>query len=426
MRYFDAFSAGEVVTAIDRRTIAHANPVFKHESLRSYSLPLINVAVPDLTRYGRSTGIGRVVEETRRVLSNRVEFRDAPVRRMRVPGLKAITGRIDSPLGCDLLLMPRLTDCDLPSSCAVPRIVMVYDIGIVDCYQDRKEADVVGRLLVAKSFRFLRHADFVVTASNFTRSRLLRRQPELEPDRIQAIHLGVSSSFRACDIPREEARKRIQPIAKTRLRSPLLICVGTERPRKNLGLLFEAFARLKTRFPTVQLLKVGTAGGQRLRRNTDQQLKHFGLQVGTDVILLEDLSEPELVLAYRAADAFVSPSLYEGFCLPLLEAMACGISVVCVNRSAMPEVAVGAGWLAEPAPLALCENIAAALCGVASPTKVALGLVRAQELTWERAGASYLSVMNLVSGRGNLKERHAEPNNDWYSRDYSQPMVHIS
>ncbi len=354
------------------------------------------VAVPDLRRHSQGSGIGRVLGELQAILHDDVAFINAPIQRPNVPFIRGFVGKVVSPKGCNLLMMPMLTGCQLRNTSRLPRIAMVYDVGIVDCEQDRYETDLIGRVHVLRSLRSLKRMDLVITPSRFSRNRILHYLPALQEDRVRAIHLGVSERFLTCLASRETARARMKDITGATLRSPLLIYVGSERPRKNLQLLFNTLKHLKDRYPAIQLLKIGRAGNARLRETTLRQLRDCGLQMGNDVIITDYVSERDLALAYRSANLFVTPSLYEGFCLPALEALACATPVVCTNREWAMEVVNRAGWLAKPEPEAFCEAIGDVLGSAETPRRVIRGLARAHELSWERTGSNFLCAFETV------------------------------
>jgi hypothetical protein len=155
----------------------------------------LTVALPDLHLKLQATGIGRVLKELQYSLRNDVSFTNVPVRRLPVPILNRFTGRIDCPSECDLVLMPMMTDCHLAVSFGLPRIVMVYDVGVVDCDQDKEDSTALGRMYVRRSLRFLHQADLVITPSSFTRDRLLAYSERLDADQVRVIHLGVSAGF---------------------------------------------------------------------------------------------------------------------------------------------------------------------------------------------------------------------------------------
>ncbi|MGB9940899.1 glycosyltransferase family 4 protein [Methanosarcina sp.] len=126
----------------------------------------------------------------------------------------------------------------------------------------------------------------------------------------------------------------------------VILYVGAEEPRKNVQFLVNSFSKLKNRIPQVKLLKVGTPNYIGVREKLLKQIETLNLQ--KDVIFVGYLSERELAELYNAVDLFVFPSLYEGFGMPPLEAMACGTPVITSNTSSLPEVVGDAAIQADP------------------------------------------------------------------------------
>lgn len=122
---------------------------------------------------------------------------------------------------------------------------------------------------------------------------------------------------------------------------PILLHVGAEEPRKNIGTLLEAVRLLRARYPDVLLLRVGP-----MRSRTRRLVARLG--IGAHVRYRSGVSEADLVRHYQAADAFVFPSVYEGFGLPVLEAMACGTPVITSISSSLPEVGGDAALTVDP------------------------------------------------------------------------------
>ena len=157
---------------------------------------------------------------------------------------------------------------------------------------------------------------------------------------------GVGPAFR----PLDEAGKQA---ARMSLNLPpaYVLGVGNPKPHKNLGALIEARRRLAASPPPgltelPPLVLAGVKPGELA-----------GAEPGPELIYLPHLEEPELAMAYGAAKVVAVPSLYEGFGLPALEAMACGAPVLAANRASLPEVVGEAGRLCEPDP----DSLAAAL-----------------------------------------------------------------
>lgn len=148
--------------------------------------------------------------------------------------------------------------------------------------------------------------------------------------------------------------QRFQPVAdpnhlarvQTRYHLParFLLYVGTIEPRKNLSGLFEALKQVQADMPDLKLVIAGKKGW--LYRETFARLQSLGLV--EQVIFTGFVADDDLPAIYSLAEAFVFPSLYEGFGLPILEAMACGTPVLCSNTSSLPEVAGDAAVLLPP------------------------------------------------------------------------------
>lgn len=126
----------------------------------------------------------------------------------------------------------------------------------------------------------------------------------------------------------------------------ILLYAGSEEPRKNLGVLLQALQDLIKEMPQVKLIKVGSPGIAISRKGFLNDVRHLGLE--KHVIFTGIITDEELRMLYNIADAFVFPSLCEGFGLPPLEAMACGCPVIASDRSSIPEVVGDAGILIDP------------------------------------------------------------------------------
>ena len=124
-----------------------------------------------------------------------------------------------------------------------------------------------------------------------------------------------------------------------------VLYVGSEQPRKNFLTLIRAFARVRERVPGIRLLKVGQPEVPREREKALTLIRQLGIE---DDVILCGHAENDLPLFYNLCQAFVFPSLYEGFGFPPLEAMACGAPVICSNTTSLPEVIGDAALLFDP------------------------------------------------------------------------------
>ncbi|MGQ9674682.1 MAG: glycosyltransferase family 4 protein [Chloroflexota bacterium] len=201
--------------------------------------------------------------------------------------------------------------------------------------------------------------------------------------RIKVVHHGVDERF--CPRAEEEV---VQIRRQFGLPSEFLLYSGIDKPHKNLARLVEAFGRLERSDLTLAL-----AGPQSARRSAAREVADR-LNLGERVRFLGAVDDDSLPGLYAAAAALVLPSLYEGFGLPVLEAMACGTPVVCSNTSSLPEVVGDAAILVDPRDVdAWSEAIARVLASETLRTELRRkGLARAAQFTWERSARATLAV----------------------------------
>jgi len=231
----------------------------------------------------------------------------------------------------------------------------------------------------------VRQARMVVTVSEHSAHDLRTRFPHTA-DKVRVVPNGVGTRFEP--VRDEEA------LAAFRARyglgpGPLVAYLGTLQPRKNVELLAAAFGRVAAEVPQAELVLAG-----RIRPGYKPALP-------TDrVRLLGPLRDDELALFYSSAAVLVSPSLYEGFGLTLLEAMACGCPVIALRRSAVPEVVGGAAALFEHPDV---DELAAVLRQVLGETGAAAelqarGRERARQFSWARAAEALERVYAEATG----------------------------
>jgi glycosyltransferase involved in cell wall biosynthesis len=217
----------------------------------------------------------------------------------------------------------------------------------------------------------------VVTISETSRRDIIDRYG-LAPDRVVAIHLGVAPSFSPSVDPTERPALDGRPLR--------LLAVGALQPRKNLVRLLEA-VRIIGRDIPVLLRIVGPDGFQaneiRARLAGSAEMEVVGY-----------VADEALAGLYRWADMLVYPSIYEGFGLPVIEAMACGTPVVTSTGGSLPEVAGDAAIIVDPLDVtAIADGIRqVAEDRVLADSMRARGLLRAAEFTWEATARRQLEV----------------------------------
>jgi glycosyltransferase involved in cell wall biosynthesis len=212
-------------------------------------------------------------------------------------------------------------------------------------------------------------------------------------EKITVIHLAADPSFRP--VQDGEARRAAE---RYDLEPGFLLSVGTLEPRKNVpGLLYAYRILLDQNTTTEPLVLVGSKGW--LYEEIFDRVE--ALELGDQVRFLHGVPDADLPGLYSAACVLVTPSFYEGFGLPALEAMSCGTPVVVADRASLPEVVGEAGILVDPEdPDAIAEALTRVLTEGQLRTKMReLGLKRASSFSWERVAQETLDVYREVLDR---------------------------
>jgi glycosyltransferase involved in cell wall biosynthesis len=236
----------------------------------------------------------------------------------------------------------------------------------------------------------LNAAQLTIAVSHST-GRDLQRFFRVSPERIVVVHEGVDEHFRP---PSRAEIDRVR--AQYALPDRYMLYFGSNKPHKNVPRLVEAFARLGSGDR-----KLGT--GLVIAGHWDQrypQAKDLAAQLNlTDRVRFSGpVQDGDLPALYGGAELFVFPSEYEGFGLPVLEAMACGTPVVCSNRSSLPEVAGDAALLCDPQDV---EELARAIEQALTDRAVRAvlqqrGLVRAAQFSWDQTAQQTLHVYHSI------------------------------
>jgi glycosyltransferase involved in cell wall biosynthesis len=296
--------------------------------------------------------------------------------------------RLRLPLPVDVLAGPldvfHSPDYVLPPVRRARKVVTIHDLSFLR-YPEAAEPSL-RRYLSAAVPRCAGEADVILADSENTRRDVVELLG-LPSEKVYVIYPGVDQRFSA--IQERESLEAVKE--RYGLSYPFILSVGTLEPRKNLIVLLEAYAMLKERRDLPHRLVI--AGGKGwLYEGIFQRVQELSL--GAGVVFLEFVPDDLLPSLYTLADLLAFPSLYEGFGLPPLEAMACGTPVVTSESSSLPEV-VGEAGLMVPAddPGALAEAMGRVLDDAKlSEDLVARGLARAAQFSWEAAGKKLLAV----------------------------------
>ena len=234
-----------------------------------------------------------------------------------------------------------------------------------------------------------RRATRIVAISGATRDDLVRHEG-VPADRISVVHHGRAPWFKPVQDPAIVQGVR----ARHGLDAPYFLFIGTLQPRKNLERLLAAFDRVAADRPDLLLALVGAAGWQpdRLRQALTS------VRARDRVRLLGYVEDADLPPLLSGSVGLAFPSLYEGFGLPALEAMACATPVLTSNTSSLPEVVGDAALLVDPLDVAAIADGLRTLADDADFRSVLgeRGLARAADFTWQRAATETLAVLRAA------------------------------
>ncbi|MDI3339562.1 MAG: glycosyltransferase family 1 protein [Sphaerobacter sp.] len=283
----------------------------------------------------------------------------------------------------------------LPLADGLPGVVTVHDLAFrvyPEQYPRAKQ-----RYLDLLTGASIRRAARVITVSESTRRDVLRLYP-VDPSRVVTVPNGVDPSMAPVTDP-----ARLRAFREARgLPDEFLLFVGTLQPRKNLTGLLRAYAAVRDRV-AAPLVVAGGKGW--MYEPIFAEVRALGIE--GRVIFAGYADAAELPLWYSAATAFVYPSLYEGFGLPVLEAMACGTPVITSDTSSLPEVAGDAALLVDPRDVdALAAGIERIMGD--APLRATLrarGLARARAFSWERTARETAAVYRAALGADVVEER---------------------
>jgi glycosyltransferase involved in cell wall biosynthesis len=323
----------------------------------------------------RVTGVERYARE---VLARGAELGSVLVPRRPIRGMRGHLWEqsvLPARVGRDLLWSP----CNTGPLAVARQVVTIHDCAFYDQPEGFSSKFAAWyQFLVPKLARRIRR---IITISQFSRERLLD-YCGVSSEKIVVIPQGVDGRFRLLPAA---------VIADTRARLQLperyVLFVGNLAPRKNLLRLLDAWSLVHPHFPETSLVLAGAA---------NQVFRDAGLnEPPAGVVTAGYVADEHLPAIYGGAECFVFPSLYEGFGLPLLEAMACGIPVLSSNVTALPEVAGDAALLVDPYDV---EAMAAGLERLLADESLRhdlsrRGLERARNFTWERTAAATWRVL---------------------------------
>lgn len=278
-----------------------------------------------------------------------------------------------------------------PPHC-VPTVVTVHDLGWRFLPRVHQKSQVLKQWLWQVAA--VRWADRLLAVSEATRRDLLRAFPQAG-DRVRVLPEGVAPIFQV----RHDAAELARLKERYGIVGSYVLAVGTVSPKKNLCRLLQAHKQLLAGGAWEQTLvivgKPGWMMDEILRMAKQVELRERVRFTG-------HVPDEHLVHLYNGATACVNVSLYEGFGLPVLEAMACGVPTVVSGTTSLPEVAGDAACLVDPVSVdSIARGMRAVVAdSVLRTTLIARGLKRAQEFSWDRLGRGLLDILAEVDRSG--------------------------
>ena len=371
--------------------------------------PHARIAIDVIPLLGRLTGVGHYIDElihrfslmapgyeytyyygyySKRILKSIKGIHGIKNFLLRVPvlrtGLRAAKGTVAKyhPAEFDLYFEPNFMPLDIKAKGIV---TTVHDFSF-ELFPEAHPADRV-RYFAKNFLRNIRRSTRIITDSAYTKTEALDLL-RLPADMITPIHLGVDhGTFKAYGQEALESCKR-----ELALPEKFILFVGAREPRKNLDRLVRAYAELPEKIQNeFNLVLVGPRGWGKGDPSSRKKL-------GNRVMVLDYVDTQKLALIYNLASLFVYPSLYEGFGLPPLEAMACGCPVVVSRAASLPEVCADAAYYVDPKDI---QNIAEGMHKVLLDEELRHSLIekgkeQAKLFTWERTARETLAVFAEV------------------------------
>ena len=275
-----------------------------------------------------------------------------------------------------------------------PIVVTVHDI-IHYKYRDDPSMHIyrnpVQAWFDAMAVRQLKKADAILADSEYTRQCLIDIAG-VPSENIHVIYLGISpKQFYPLEVPRAFYQHY-----GLNQQTPYILHISTEEPRKNFPRVIEAFAEIKRMRPEVRLMKIGRPLYPDQRARHRKLIETLGIQ--DSIIFIDDVSDEDLPYFYNVGRLLLFPSLEEGFGFPVLEAMACGMPVICSGLASLPEIAGEAALFVNPYKTEeIVESVLRLLSDKRLSTELSIaGITQAKQFSWKKTASQTVGIYQKV------------------------------
>ena len=279
----------------------------------------------------------------------------------------------------------------VPRRTKIPVITTIYDLSFI--YYPHHRSQRHAQLYNWQTDLAIKNSRHLITISESTKNDLVKFKG-VPADKITVTYLGAEEYFRP--IKNHNLIKRT--LAKYNIIKPFVLTVGTLEPRKNLLRLLQSWQGL---VPTMQQKYQLVLAGGRGWNDEELRLKIKNLKSSARVATAGYVDDRDLPYLYSAAELFIYPSLYEGFGLPVLEAMSCGCPVITSSTSSLPEVGGAAATYIDPLNTKdIGQTLARLLSNQKQRQQMAInGLKQAKKFSWNECAKKTISIYEQVGNQ---------------------------
>jgi glycosyltransferase involved in cell wall biosynthesis len=271
-------------------------------------------------------------------------------------------------------------------------ITHIHDVSFLAYPEFIKRSDLFFlELLIPRS---LKRADKIIAVSEFTKQEIVKYY-KINPEKIRVVYNAVSEDFLKSDYSGNEL---FEIRKKYNLPEEFILCIGTLQPRKNIPMLIQAFAKVKEKIPEIKLVLVGNRNAHNIDDRIDKEIEKRNLS--DSVIFPGFVDEEDKSALFQLAKAFIFPSLYEGFGIPILEAMSQKIPVLASDIPVHREIAKDAGLYFNPESV---DETSEKLYNILADENlrgdlINLGNKRLDFFSWKKSAENILRIYQKING----------------------------